>query len=335
MPLNKNAGYRYRLIDYCLSNKYRRWKYKDLLNYISKKVALEFDIDKGISKRTFDYDIQLMRKDPPEGFGAPIIRQNEEIYYSDPDFTISQQPLREEEKDQLKEAFSALSRFKGLPQFEWIQDLETKLDLGLQAMEYEIIQFDSNPDLKGREHLGKLFEAIRMKDSLKIEYQSFKYDSSEDFMFSPYFLKEYNNRWFLFGWRKGYDFLNNLALDRILKINTSSIPFIENKQIDFNHYFDDIIGVSLDSRLAKEKIVIKVSSEMYPYVETKPIHTSQEKICSDQESTTISIEVISNFELFKSLFALGEFIEVLSPPELREKMAEKIRILYSKYDRSS
>ena len=103
MPTGKNASYRYRIIDQALSNKYRRWSYNDLLEHVSEKLAEEYDILKGISKRQFDYDLQIMRKDPPEGYGAPIIRKGCEIYYDDPDFSINNNPLNDTDIENLKE----------------------------------------------------------------------------------------------------------------------------------------------------------------------------------------------------------------------------------------
>lgn len=331
MPINKNASYRYRLIDSCLSQKYKKWKYKDLLAHVSEKVAEEFDIEKGISKRQFDYDIQLMRKDAPEGFGAPIVRMNEKIYYEDPNFSILNQPLREDEKAQLYEALGVLGRFEGMPQFEWMEDIRTKLGLGLESLKAELVQFESNPYLEGREYLSSLFEHIRQQNTIEISYQSFRSESVESFPFSPYLLKEYNNRWFLFGHREGIDILYNVPLDRIKKIANSDCPFIENDLLDFNDYFEDVIGVSVMQGKAIEKVVLCISSQHYPYVKTKPLHGSQKEIEVNDTTAIISIEVIPNFELEKKIFAMSDDVEILKPAWFREKIKNRIENLWERY----
>jgi len=63
----------------------------------------------------------------------------------------------------------------------------------------EIIAFDQNIDLKGIGFLGELFNAILFKRVLKIKYKSFTNEQFENQTIHPYYLKQYNNRWFLFG----------------------------------------------------------------------------------------------------------------------------------------
>jgi hypothetical protein len=48
---------------------------KELVLLISDKLYEEFDIENGISERQLLDDISVMRKDSPEGYGAPIIRK--------------------------------------------------------------------------------------------------------------------------------------------------------------------------------------------------------------------------------------------------------------------
>ena len=57
--------------------------------------------------------------------------------------------------------------------------------------------------------------------------------------------QNYRNRWFLFGYnpeKEKYDW--NLAIDRIISFKEMQHPFLENTIIDWNEYFDDIIGVT-------------------------------------------------------------------------------------------
>ncbi|WP_317164346.1 WYL domain-containing protein [Sphingobacterium sp. SGG-5] len=76
----------------------------------------------------------------------------------------------------------------------------------------------------------------------------------------PYHLREYNNRWFLFGRNKDYLTLTNLAPDRILSIADGKHPYIENTEWDFNEYFEDIVGVSFESNQV-EKIRLLVRTQ--------------------------------------------------------------------------
>ena len=71
MPVNKNALIRYKIIDRCLRNKYRRWTLDDLVEACSDALYDMEGIIKGVSMRTVQADIQIMRSDKL-GYNAPI-----------------------------------------------------------------------------------------------------------------------------------------------------------------------------------------------------------------------------------------------------------------------
>ena len=71
MPVNKNALIRYKTIDNCLNNHYRRWTLEDLVEACSDALYDCEGIRKGVSTRTVQADIQMMRSDKL-GYNAPI-----------------------------------------------------------------------------------------------------------------------------------------------------------------------------------------------------------------------------------------------------------------------
>lgn len=71
MPVNKNALIRYKTIDKCLRNRYRRWTIEDLVDACSDALYEMEAINKGVSMRTVQGDIQIMRSDKL-GYNAPI-----------------------------------------------------------------------------------------------------------------------------------------------------------------------------------------------------------------------------------------------------------------------
>ena len=148
--------------------------------------------------------------------------------------------------------------------------------------------------------------------------------------FHPYHVKQYNNRWFLFGYEEGSGKIANKALDRIQLILPADITFKPNKDIDFNHFFDDIIGVSIPNEdVQKETIVLRFTDARFPYVTSKPLHHSQ-KIVEDKENT-ISIEVKPTRELNQLVFSFMPDVEVLSPEWYREEIKSKIEENLKKY----
>ena len=97
MPANKNALIRYKTIDRCLRNRYRRWTIDDLVDACSDALYDMEGITKGISKRTVQGDIQIMRSDKL-GYNAPIETYGNGYYrYSDPDYSISDTPRTDDD----------------------------------------------------------------------------------------------------------------------------------------------------------------------------------------------------------------------------------------------
>ena len=97
MPVNKNALLRYKIIDRCLRNRYRRWTIEDLVDEISEALYDMEGIRKGISLRTVQNDIQIMRSDKL-GYNAPIEVYDQKYYkYADPNYSITELPLTAED----------------------------------------------------------------------------------------------------------------------------------------------------------------------------------------------------------------------------------------------
>ena len=108
MPANKNALIRYKTIDRCLRNKFRRWTIDDLTEACSDALYEMEGILKGVSVRTVQGDLQIMRSDKL-GYDAPIEVYDRIYYrYADTDYSISDTPLTEEDCDLLKEAVELL-----------------------------------------------------------------------------------------------------------------------------------------------------------------------------------------------------------------------------------
>lgn len=93
MPANKNALIRYKTIDNCLRNKYRRWTLDDLVEACCDALYETEGITKGVCTRTVQMDLQIMRSDKL-GYNAPIEVYDRIYYrYADPDYSISGTPL--------------------------------------------------------------------------------------------------------------------------------------------------------------------------------------------------------------------------------------------------
>ena len=202
MGVNKNAYIRYQTLDKCFSNPYKLFFIEDLLEEVNKALEYVNGFDSIIKKRQLFDDIKFMESE--SGWAIPLERFKEgrrTFYrYSDINFSIKNQKITDNEIDVINSALIVLTRFRGLPQFDWINELSTKLKSHFELEDApEIISFDHNEFLAGLDLLPSLYQSILNKAVLSVEYQAFHMEASIEYVIHPYYLKQYNKRWFLLG----------------------------------------------------------------------------------------------------------------------------------------
>jgi len=217
---------------------------------------------------------------------------------------------------------------KGIPGAEGLENMETKLSQMISLDDKQkIISFEENEFLEGIHFLSPIYNYIKSKQVLDIEYKAFKTDEILSFTISPYYLKQFNKRWYLFGWNNQKEELYNLPLDRMQSITPSQNPFISST-IDFDDFFDEIIGVTNFRDNEVEKIKIQLSDHIIPYIKSKPLHSTQKL-----KGNIVTIEVKQNYELESLILSYGENMTVLEPLSLAEKLAERVFKLHDNYVR--
>lgn len=330
MADTKYPTIRYQTLDRCFRNKYKRYYIDDLIDACSEAIYDYCGKEIGCSRRTILSDIDFMESDA--GWRVPLERYKDgrKVYYRyrDTSFTINETLLSETEYNKLNEAVTMLERFKGLPCFEWMDDLLFKLQSGFKKSSTLILDFEHAPSLKGMQHMDRLFYAILYKQTLEIEYRTY-YNKVHKWTIHPYLIKQYNNRWFLFGKntsKKGV--ISNLPLDRIEGITDSGIPYEEDDG-KLQQMLSEIVGVTIDPDEIKEDIQLKFSENRFPYILTKPLHRTQTLI--SEEERIVQISVIPNKELKSLILQFGSDVEILSPQGLRNQIREIIQEMIKKY----
>ena len=118
MPVNKNALLRYKIIDRSLRNRYRRWTIEDLVDAVSDALYDMEGIQKGVSLRTVQADIQMMRSDKL-GYNAPIEVYDQKFYrYADPNYSITELPLTADDFKLITKAVKMLEKTEGKPELQ-------------------------------------------------------------------------------------------------------------------------------------------------------------------------------------------------------------------------
>jgi predicted DNA-binding transcriptional regulator YafY len=334
MPANRNALIRYRALDACLTNRFRRWTLDDLIGKVAEALY-EFEGIAQISRRTIQADLQMMRSDKL-GYNAPIVVQEKKYYtYEDPTYSITNSPLSAHDLGQINEAVGVLKQFKGFAHFQDLTGVVQKLEAHVYATQPEqlpVVHFEKNDGLRGLTYLDPLYQAVTRQQVVRITYQSFTAREAQVFPFHIWWLKEFRNRWFAVGQPGHRDTILHLALDRMLALDPApDVPYRPNPGHHPDAYYEHTIGVSVVSSRPRQ-VRVWVNAQHAPYIETKPLHPSQQiDERRDDGSIVLSLSVQHNFELERDLLAFAEGVEVLSPPGLRQNIEKRLAMAVKQY----
>ncbi len=336
MAQNKNALIRYRTIDKCLQNRYRKWTLNDLIDACSDALYEYEGRTINVSKRTVQLDIQMMRSDKL-GYNAPIIVYDKKYYkYENEHFTITDIPLNETDMNVLSEAVEMLKQFKDFSLFAELGGIIHRLEDKIHTEKTDqppIIHLDKNEHLKGLNYLDVIYQSILKKIILKITYQSFSARAASTFNFQAFILKEFNNRWFVVGKKEEHAKILTLALDRIQRLDINLSAPHPSIDFDADDYYKNTYGVTVLESKHVQDIELKFNRYNAPYILTKPIHSSQILLEQyEDRSIKIGIRLHLNYELERLILGFGESVEVLKPRLLRNRIKKKLKTAMSLYE---
>ena len=334
MAISKFPLIRYKVLDRCFRTTYKKYYINDLVEECNRVLYEMTGQDESVKLRQVQDDIAFMRS--PEGWDielAELFDGKKKIYrYEDTKFSIMNLPLNAKVMEEFRSSVEVLSQFEGMPQFDWLQESLAKMNLEVNRETTPIISFDTNPYLKGIEHLSTLYHAIKNNTVLNIGYQDFNAPEPYQITLHPYHLKQYNGRWFLFGYNPEKAISTwNLAIDRIIDIIESQDAFNSNKDIDWNYYFEDIIGVTKPADEPVD-IVLYLFQKLGKYIGNKPIHGSQKSKWLNDNTLEVKLHLIINFELERMILSFGEEARVIEPSYLRDKIILKLKRSVEMYE---
>ncbi len=331
MSTNKHALIRYRVIDKCLRQVDRAWNWKTLASACAKEIEKVTGKATTLSERTIKGDLQSMRTNEALGYFAPIEydRAEKSYYYSNRNFSITEAPLNKSDSDELKSAISLLRQFTGFQHLEGIENIIQKLELlafESIAKTKSIVHLAQPAVIPGQKWLDMLYDSIKEDKALMMTYKAFGKSASTD-VISPYLLKEFDNRWYLYALNHNKNQLRTYGLERIENLVTTLQEYVPNESFEPDRYFKDIIGITLEPKKKVQKIVIEVYGSTQNYIRTKPLHHTQ----IEKDTGLFELQLIPNFELESLLLSFGENIKVISPKALSTKIANRAKAMAGNY----
>ena len=332
MANTKDYSMREMIIDQCLSTG-REFTREELQEAVNKGLQSR-DMLPIKSKVTILQDINEMDEKFRRMYGTSGIvyedRGRKRYYrYRDGIESIYNRELTSDEIEKLQEVRSLLQGLHGMPQMEWLDQVSVRFDQNIMGPERHIASFEEGTE-GGSQFFLQLCEAVNLKQVLTIEYRRFGLESKERII-HPYFLKQFMRRWYLCATIEGKEFITIFALDRILSVRKNTEVAFRETTIDFNHYFDDIVGVTHPDNGVVEQIIIEGDSWAEYYLKTLPIHPLQQLESLGEKGCRVTLSLMVNRELEREILSYGEHLKVIAPEHLRERMRQLLAMLQEEY----
>ena len=195
MAQGKNANIRYMVLDRCFRDRRKKYFIDDLVKACNEE--LFYYDGSSVTERQVRADISFMQR--KAGGAIPLVtkREGHKVYYrySDPNFSIKNLPMSQQEAELLSDTISMLSRFRGLPNHEWLEATiaQMKSTFNLDNGQQSYVSFSQNEDLRGLNYFSRLYEAIASHQVVSLQYHKFTGEAWERIV-HPYQLRQYNNR---------------------------------------------------------------------------------------------------------------------------------------------
>lgn len=277
-----------------------------------------------ICDSTIEKDLFTMRME----HDAPIkySRKHEGYFYEDPDYTINDIPLSEDELESIRFAVQTLQQFQEVPYFKEfgsaIDKIATRVAVaGTEGNETSaFIGFETAYSSIGNQWLPLLLTAIQEKKTCHFTYASFKSGIAKERNVLPVYLKEYRNRWYLISFDLEKSDWITYALERMDGLVVNEVQHLLKEAFNPSSFFAETIGITTEKKAA-ERIELRVNDIASKYIESQPLHSSQEKIGTNQFVLTVQI----NEELIRTLLGFMGELQIISPAHLVQTWNERIQ----------
>ena len=265
--------------------------------YKTKEEILDYfeENDKGFNERTLYRLNQTLSRD----FGIEIVFDyNYDGYYFD------------EDKSTNPEAFLSLLEILVTAEL-----FSTNFKEKNNALSY--VEFENRAAIETLPNFKTVLNAIQLQLPINFNHHSFYHLKEEIYTLKPYFLKQYQNRWYVIGeTEKGY---RTFGVDRIENITIGTKKF-KPKTEEAKEKFSNVIGLNyVDHKMETIKLSFHISQK--PYVVSLPLHHTQKEINPENDAFFDNELLINpNFEFRQQILKYGSLVKVLEPKWLQDEI---------------
>lgn len=369
------------------------------LNEILRQEWVNSTAFEAVSERTVKEDIKTMR----ENFGVQIdcrvlyqngLRLPGTYCYPNRYCSIFHQGLSDAEAADAKNMLRSLRRFISLDQFTFLTQGErgtnaynsivklfynqkskgerAEFNQEVSKLDVANVLFDSAIQLyHGTEFIDDLAEAIADQQMVRLTLKDgIKKADLNKFEFCPYVLKQYNNRWYCFGYSphenwKSYhelapassiklhdlhsiEFMQESDLEKLRESNPQLKSFYPITQIhDWDsEVFGKIFGVSIDLGLWNNgkikppgEVVVAYGPQQTEYEISKPLHDSAKRLedvtIHDETWSVFRYKLHVTYEFKQQILMRSPHAKILAPDDLAEDISKRLKDSFKLYQLKS
>lgn len=184
----------------------------------------------------------------------------------------------------------------------------------------------------GTEFLPPVLKGLHENRLLRLIYRSYRSDTDTETVVEPLCVKMFKRRWYLLARKTGVQELRIYALDRIRKAECCDETFVYPAEFHPADYFACYYGIATDGYSHPATIRLKAFAELPHYLRSLPLHASQREVKQTATYSIFEYYLSPTFDFIQELLLHGDQIEVLSPADLRMRVAEIIRAMNIRYE---
>lgn len=183
---------------------------------------------------------------------------------------------------------------------------------------------------KRAEFLPDIVQAIQQKKKIEFHYQKFGEAEETIRKVSPVAIREFNNRWYLIADDKGI--VKNFGLERMNKVSILKDKIDENIVFNYDDKYKYSFGIIVPSTEKPEKIVLSVTKKQAAYLESLPLHESQEVLGTNNDEVLIGLELFLTEDFISEILSMSRSVTVIEPEKLKDRISEILKEILLKYN---
>jgi hypothetical protein len=183
----------------------------------------------------------------------------------------------------------------------------------------------------GQPYLTQIIEAMRDELRIEMTYWSFRHTEPYTVEIEPYCIKLFRNRWYVVARCPSIDAVRIYSLDRMQNLRITETLYKMPENFNPGAFFEHAFGIFVDDKNVPCTVRLKVYDGRRKYLQTLPLHHSQEEIEINENYSVFSYFLCPTHDFRQEILSYGAEMEVLSPDWFRNEVIEDVRSLINLY----